>query len=68
MEGYLRLGDLGRPLQDNLGKETNKKEWPCKQNPEEKEFHTEEMAVEEMVCCWKNNKASLAGYQWAEGE
>lgn len=49
MGGYLRLSDLGRPVQDDLDKDTNQKEWHRKWNPEEKEFQIEEMAVQGMA-------------------
>lgn len=55
MGGYLRLGDLGRPLQDDLGKDIKKKKVTLK-NGEEKDFQTEEMAMQGITGYWKNNK------------
>lgn len=54
MGGYLRLGDLGRPLQDDLGKDIKKK--VTLKNGEEKDFQTEEMAMQGITGYWKNNK------------
>lgn len=63
MGGNLRLGDLERPLQDDLGKDTHKKEWPCKKILKKKKGNS----CERKVCYWKRKKASVAGYWWEEG-
>lgn len=65
MGSYLRLGDLGRPLQDDLGEDIlKKKKVTLLKNGEEKEFQTEEMAVPGIAGYWKNNKEAV---QWDTG-
>lgn len=48
MGSYLRLNDLEGPLQGKLDQDTNK-EWPQMQNPEEKEYQIEKMAVQKWL-------------------
>lgn len=66
MEGYLKLGDLQRPLQDDLGKDTTNNDLVDKIL--KKKNSRQRTWLWRMVCYWKNHqKVSVAAFWWAKG-